>query len=89
MKKLRLTIDPETAAERDAITALKLAVNDYAPEYHAVLFAFGGGLSRRVPKRVIEEVRAKLEREADEAGRDVNGVDIAAAVRALDAIEGI
>jgi len=91
MKTREYELIPETCEERDAVKALRSAINDYAHGYHAAVFAFGGdGMNRTAPANEINHIRELLEAvETDESGRDGNGLDIEAALRMLGKIQGI
>lgn len=82
MKRTEYTLIPETVAEKDGITALKLALHEY--HYTAFLFA-SGELMNSEGKYELDELKAKLETvETDDSGRDANGIDIRAALKTLE-----
>lgn len=89
MKQHEYTLMPETVAEKDGIAALKSAMNENSGAY-SQLFAFGGQLMAEVDAGTLAMIIADFEAiEADEYGRDENGLDIAAAIRTLEHVKGI
>ena len=89
MTRTEYTLKPETAAEKDGIKALKLAMNDYAPSRLLRLFSFGGDLLAVKSRVALRCIRAKIEAvKIDEHGRDANGIDIRAATETLNHVKG-
>lgn len=82
------TIKPKSVHEKDAIDALKSAMNDYCSGHYNRLFAFGGQMMAEVDGAVWHDVNEALQNvEVDEFGRDANGLDIDAAHDALEMVQ--
>lgn len=84
------TIKPKSAADKDAISALKLAVQNYARSSYNSLFAFGGELMAEADAGIIADVTEALRAvDVDQYGKDANGVDIDAAHDALEMVKPV
>ena len=86
MKYRQFTLEPETVSEKDGITALKLALEEYSRLY-GKFFARGKLLNE---SEHVDFARAILgDVETDQYGRDANGIDIASALRTLEQVKGV
>jgi hypothetical protein len=89
MKHKEFTLEPETVAERDGISALKLAIESHVYGYFSAVFASGQIVSA-ANRQELSHIRTLLEAdETDQYGRDANGIDIAAALRTLEQVKGV
>lgn len=78
---------PETCAERDEMSALKLAVERYCRQHYSTLFA-NGLLRDSVSREIFGEVSNALDYiDTDEDGRDPSGINIWAATSALNRVQ--
>lgn len=90
MKTLNGFFVPATCAEKDAINALKLAISDHCRWMYGSFFACGKMYATGVNGSDVSDTRTTLaEVEQDENGRDANGIDIEAALTALDYIKAV
>ena len=91
MKRTEYEIIPETAAERDSVSALKSAINNYTHGWHSIIFAISGrGMMADAPANDLAHIRELLEAvEVDEFGRDGNGLSVAGIDGALSALREI
>jgi len=84
MKIKQYILEPETVAEKDGISALKSAMNEYCHGYYTKIFAFGGDMMATASKSILNYILEILKVvEVDEFGRDANGLDIKSAVLVL------